>query len=119
MKKEVKAIMFKNRHQHDELNGLPEIFPDAVDPMDFESLDKVAYHFFDTNPAAKYIIYVTGLTPATIAVIKAAIRRKAALVLMNYNRDTNAYVAYPVVSPVLEEQDQAAFGVWVPATWNK
>ena len=111
--------MFKNRHQHDELNGLPEIFPDAVDPMDFESLDKMAYHFFDTNPAAKYIIYVTGLTPATIAVIKAAIRRKAALVLMNYNRDTNAYVAYPVVSPVLAEQDQAAFGVWVPAAWNK
>lgn len=117
--KEVKAIMFKNRHQHEEIDGLPEIFPDAVDPMDFESLDKMAYHFFDTNPAAKYIIYVTGLTPATIAVIKAAIRGKAALVLMNYNRDTNAYVAYPVVSPVLEEQDQAEFGVWVPAAWNK
>ena len=34
----MKFVLFKGRHSHPEIDGLPAIFPDGVDVMDFARL---------------------------------------------------------------------------------
>lgn len=38
----MKFVLFKGRHSHPEIDGLPAIFPDGVDVMDFARLFEIA-----------------------------------------------------------------------------
>nr|DAD81954.1 MAG TPA: hypothetical protein [Siphoviridae sp. ctAvK3]DAE15150.1 MAG TPA: hypothetical protein [Siphoviridae sp. ctdVv30] len=91
------------------------IYPESVDPTDFERMDEIAEDFVlhhvglttVTRQALDQrwgedvpcwagkrtlIVYVTGLTAATAAVIKACALNGAGLTLMHYNRESGEYL---------------------------
>lgn len=73
-------------------NGVEgSIFPNAVDPTDLVSLDLIAEMFVNNNLGKQINIYVTGLSVALVAVIKAARGKNVGLSLFHYNRDTGNY----------------------------
>lgn len=115
----MKAILFTSRHSHAEIDGLPEIFSEDICPTDFSELDRQAQEFFATNNAEEYVIYVTGLTAATVAVIKAAMDFQVKLTLMHYDRNADKYVPQRVVTPALVEQRDDEWGVTVPMSWKE
>lgn len=115
----MKAILFTSRHQHSEIDGLPEIFSEGICPTDFAELDRQAQEFFTANNADEYVIYVTGLTAATVAVIKAAVDFQVKLILMHYDRTTDKYIPQRVVTPTLVEQGNDEWGVTVPMSWKE
>lgn len=90
----MKCVLFRARHSHPEINGLPEIFHDGMDPMGFDQLSYFATLFF-TGPSggrSKQIdLYVTGLTPATCAVIDVCIRLGKRLTLWHYDKKRDTY----------------------------
>lgn len=113
----IKAILFSARHSHSEIDGLPEIFSEGICPTDFAELDRQAQEFFSANKAEEYVVYVTGLTAATVAVIKAAVDCQVKLTLMHYDRNADKYVPQRVVTPALVEQGNDEWGVIVPMAW--
>lgn len=113
----MKAILFDSRHSHPEIDGLPEIFSADICPTDFAELDRQAQDFFTANKAEEYVVYVTGLTAATVAVIKAAVDCQVKLTLMHYDRNADKYVPQHVVAPTLVEQGNDEWGVTVPMSW--
>lgn len=115
----MKAILFASRHSHPEIDGLPEIFSEGICPTDFSELDRQAQEFFANNAEEEYVIYVTGLTAATVAVIKAAVDFQVKLVLMHYDRNADKYVPQHVVTPALVEQGNDEWGVTVPMSWKE
>lgn len=68
------------------------IFPETVDPMAFDAMEKTASAFVEGMAGKGLVVYVTGLTAATAAVIKVCALRGTSLTLMHYNRDTGEYV---------------------------
>lgn len=110
----VKAILFEGRHPHPETDGLSPVFSGNINPMDFGELDKQAEAFFSANEADEYVIYVTGLTAATVAVIKAAVAHQVTLTLMHYDSSNGDYKPQRVVTTILEEQGSGDWGVTVP-----
>lgn len=74
------------------------VFENTIeDPTDVEKIEKEAIYFFHKNffneGVKKFEIYVTGLTVALIAVLKAADRFCDEIVLMHYDIKTGNY--YP------------------------
>lgn len=114
----MKAILFNARHSHPAIEGLPPIFSGDICPTNFAELDRQAHGFFAANRADEYTIYVTGLTAATVAVIKAAIDYQVRLTLMHYDRELDTYAPQRVVTVVTEEQPFDAWGVNVPVSWK-
>lgn len=113
----MKAILFESRHTHSEIEGLPSVFTGDICPTDFPELDRQAQEFFSANKAEEYVIYVTGLTAATVAVIKAAVDYQVKLTLMHYDRTTDNYVPQHVVTTMTVEQGCDEWGVNVPVSW--
>lgn len=111
-----KAVLFKARHSHPEIDGLQSIFSETINPMDFEKLDRVAMEFVATD--SEFTVYVTGLTPATVSVVKACVTQCKKLTLMHYNRDTDSYVAQPVVTTMIVDYEDSLLGVTVPVGMN-
>ena len=68
------------------------IFPETVDPMAFDAMEQTASAFIDSMAGRDLVVYVTGLTAATAAVIKVCALRGIGLTLMHYNRETGEYV---------------------------
>lgn len=91
------------------------IFPESVDPTDFEWMDKIAEDFVlhhvgltaVTRQALDQrwgedvpcwagkrtlVVYVTGLTACTAAVIKACALNGVGLTLMHYDRESGEYL---------------------------
>ena len=71
------------------------IFPETLDPMAFDDMEKTAsafIAFIDGMAGNSLVVYVTGLTAATAAVIKVCALRGIGLTLMHYNRETGEYV---------------------------
>lgn len=91
------------------------IYPESVDPTDFEWMDKIAEDFVlhhvglttVTRQALDQrwgedvpcwagkrtlVVYVTGLTACTSAVIKACALNGVGLTLMHYDRETGEYL---------------------------
>ena len=64
--------------------------------MDFDALHAAAQAAIPEN-CTKITVYVTGLTPAMLAVVEVCFQRGITLEALNYNRDTESYQAqYPV-----------------------
>lgn len=53
--------------------------------------------FTKENGFHKAVVYVTGLTPVTVEVIKFCLTNFIPLDLMNYDRESDSYVRQPVV----------------------
>ena len=113
----MKALLFESRNSHPAIEGLSSVFTGDICPTDFSELDRQAKEFFSTNKAEEYVIYVTGLTAATVAVIKAAIDYQVKLTLMHYDLTTNSYVPQHVITVMCVEQGCDEWGVNVPVSW--
>ena len=94
----VEAGLFKGRHQLPVKNF---IFTGEVSPCDFKQMDEVAWCWLMryTTPGDVLYLYVTGLTAATVAVIKACKLAGVGLVLMHYDRQSGQYVPQDVLTP--------------------
>lgn len=91
------------------------IYSETVDPTDFSGMEKVAEEFILSHVGLtvterqaldqrygedvpcwtgkrSLIVYVTGLTACTAAVIKACALNGVSLTLMHYNRETGEYL---------------------------
>ena len=95
---EINVGLFKGRH---ELPVNNYIFAGEISPVDFKRMDEVAMCWVMqyTNPGDVLFLYVTGLTAATVAVIKACKRLGLGLVLMHYDRTSGRYVPQDVFTP--------------------
>ena len=95
----IEAGLFKGRH---ELPVKNYIFTTGeVSPVDFKRMDEVALCWMmqHTDPGDVLFLYVTGLTAATVAVIKACKRLGVGLVLMHFDRASGKYVPQDVLTP--------------------
>ena len=90
--------LFKGRH---ELPTKNYIFEGEVNPVDFKRMDECAVCWLMqyTDPGDVLYLYVTGLTAATVAVIKACKMLGVGLVLMHFDRQTGKYVPQDVLTP--------------------
>ena len=85
--------LFKGRHEMP-FEDAPAIFSGETSPMDFSGLEYEAMNSMNpalNMPTWRAVVYVTGLTMATVAVINVCRRMGIELVLMHYDRDTGAY----------------------------
>lgn len=73
------------------------IFDEISDPTDFEGMASVAN---DKIPAdtTELVVYVTGLTPAMLAVTRICFGGKIDLVAMNYDRESGKYLPQTVMA---------------------
>jgi hypothetical protein len=116
----MKAVLCEARHEHPAINGLPAIYPNQVNPMDFITLDQFAADFLMSSTNATDLalngldLYVTGLTPAVVAVIRQCINNAIELRLWHYDRQADDYVCQPCISICMEEQAYNSYGVTVP-----
>lgn len=93
-------MMFKHRHEHEELDGLKTIFYKVKDPFDFYGMEaEASYFLFSKEKLLEQNvdvlqIYVTGLTSALICIINAISKSgfTAPVYLMHYNRDSDTYL---------------------------
>lgn len=75
----------------------PALFPNSVDPTDTVGL-------FDAADAAipadctDLDVYVTGLTPATLAVVDVCNQRGISMTALHFNRDTGGYFRQQVLA---------------------
>lgn len=84
-----KMILCAARHSHPAIDGLPAIFEGEINPMDFNGMMKIAARKLKGVDALD--LYVTGLTPALVAVLNVCIISAIPCRLWHYNRATNAY----------------------------
>ena len=72
-----------------------------LSPCDFRRMDEVALCWLmqHTQPGDVLHLYVTGLTAATVAVIKACKITGVGLVLMHFDRESGKYVPQDVLTP--------------------
>ena len=94
----VRAGLIKGRH---ELPVKNYIFTGEISPVDFKRMEEVAWVWLmqHTAPGDVLYLYVTGLTAATVAVIKACTRTGTGLVLMHFDRESGTYVPQDVITP--------------------
>lgn len=94
----IEAGLFKGRH---ELPVKNYIFTGEISPVDFKHMDEVAVCWVmqHTAPGDVLFLYVTGLTAATVAVIKACKALGVGLVLMHFDRESGKYVPQDVLTP--------------------
>ena len=69
------------------------VFPAVINPLDVEGLQETADQFVKLHKDEEIHLYVTGLTIAAMAVVKACIKINASLILYHYDRDSGEY--YP------------------------
>lgn len=89
-----KVGLCKGRHEIPEVDNY--IFPETVNPLDVEGLEKQAGEYFNRlakgSGGVSVDLYVTGLTVALVAAINAA-WGNIDLRLFHYDRDSGTY--YP------------------------
>lgn len=89
---------------------------DITFPVNPGELQKIAARKFDSlglNVAGDHHItlFVTGLTPATTAVIRVAFKCHHFLTLKHFDRDTNGWID----DPIFTESDDFSFDAGTPA----
>lgn len=65
------------------------IFPDPVDPLDYNAMYKRAMQVVPNG--GHLTVYVTGLTAAMLAVVAACESKRCTLYAMHYDRETGTY----------------------------
>lgn len=95
-REELHVGLCKGRHDIPQV-GDDYIFDEIADPMDFVNLGTRATKWLlHIDKGVRIYLYVTGFTPALVAVINAVSLTKANnLELMHFDRDSNSYKAQP------------------------
>jgi FMN-dependent NADH-azoreductase len=115
--KQVQVGLVKGRH---DLPVENYIFEEIQDVMEFDRLKKEAYQKLnkvvtELGENDKIVVYVTGLTAATIAVVNAWLqfRCQAGLVFRHYDRETGSWKTHEVEKPVefSKYYQNAAYGI--------
>lgn len=73
------------------------IFDQIADPTDFDAMLDTCVKKIPTD-ADELIIYVTGLTPAMLAVVKVCERRGIDITAMHYDRENKEYKPQQVLA---------------------
>ena len=76
--------------RHEIPGNPPAIFGNTVDPTDLQGMADTAFRAIP-NDAEEIRVYVTGMTPATLAVANVCFARGITLVALHYNRETGDY----------------------------
>ena len=84
-----KMVLCAARHSHPAIDGLPAVFANDIDPMDFNNLMRIAAHKLKNIKTLD--LYVTGLTPALVAVLNVCMRDSISCTLWHYNKDSGGY----------------------------
>jgi len=84
-------ILFSGRHTcSDATDGA--IFDCPVNPVDFEEMERIVRSKLDELKAGDSVnLYVTGLTAATLAVVKVCLEKCINLVAYHYDTATGTY----------------------------
>lgn len=91
-------VLCPARHSHLQIDGLPSIFPTEIsDVTDVGGLTEVARNA--VRGAEAVVVYVTGLTVATTAVIRACYTLGIPLTLRHFDRSTGEYFPQPIITP--------------------
>lgn len=95
-REELHVGLCKGRHDIPQV-GDDYVFDEIADPMDFVNLETRATKWLlHIDKGVRIYLYVTGFTPALVAVINAVSLTKANnLELMHFDRDSNSYKAQP------------------------
>lgn len=95
-REELHVGLCKGRHEIHQV-GDDYVFDEIANPMDFPRLGKKATEWLlHVDKGVRIYLYVTGFTPALVAVINAVSLTKANnLELMHFDRDSNSYKAQP------------------------
>lgn len=95
-REELHVGLCKGRHDIPQV-GDDYVFDEIADPMDFVNLGTRATKWLlHIDKGVRIYLYVTGFTPALVAVINAVSLTKANnLELMHFDRDSNSYKAQP------------------------
>lgn len=88
-----KFELCKGRHQ---TPANEAIFENTINPTNIRKLDYVAWQKIHRYEAIE--LYVTGMTPALIAVLNIAAREHISVVLWHYDRETGEYFSQVVES---------------------
>ena len=72
------------------------IFPNVIEGLNPQILIAQAEEAIPSD-CSTLVVYVTGFTPAMLAVAHVCFRRRITLVTLNYNRDSGEYVRIPVM----------------------
>lgn len=85
------------------------INPEALQHVVAKKLDEL-----ECKPSSgnKLVVYVTGLTPATTAVIVVAFTNHHFLTLMHYNRDNDDWIEDPIFTECDDMSYDAGFPAW-------
>ena len=99
-------VLCEGRHKMPINSG--SIFNTKIDPIDIQGIEKIAENFVYTfqninNTPASHRrvmlnVYITGLTIACVAVIKACESFDQPLTLWHYDRESNNYYPQKVIS---------------------
>ena len=88
----MKAVLCKSRHTHPDIENLKCIFDQIDNPVDFADMEVRSAKFVkDMYPEKHLDLYVTGLTPALIAVLNTCKFRNVNVSLFHYDIKTNSY----------------------------
>lgn len=95
---ERKFVLCPARHSHPKIDGLPSIFPSEIaDVTDVGGLTEAARNA--VREADAVVVYVTGLTVATTAVIRACYTLGIPLTLRHFDRNAGEYYSQPIITP--------------------
>lgn len=90
MSKHLKLAVCEGRHEIPQATD-GAIFPQEVaNPFDFSALAEIVKGKLDS--CTRLDLYITGLTPCTLAVVNYCGKNLIPLTCWHYNRDTGAYV---------------------------
>lgn len=97
-REELHVGLCKGRHDIPQV-GDDYVFDEIADPMDFVNLGTRATKWLlHIDKGVRIYLYVTGFTPALVAVINAVSLTKANnLTLMHFDRDSNSYKGQPFI----------------------
>lgn len=95
----MKYVLIKSRHNHNDLNKLPAIFENTIQPtqiFDFDYHKKIIHEKLSTGDK-QLILYVTGLTPLLISVLNYCKLFNISVLLYHYDTGSNSYRAQSVI----------------------
>lgn len=83
-------VLCKLRHKHPLVDPLEAIFPTEIDPFDYYAMHKMIDA--KLKDAKSLNLYVTGLSPALVAVLNYCTLYSITCVLWHFNKLTGLYV---------------------------
>lgn len=95
-----KMVLCKARHNHAEMDLLESVFPSTIDPFDFTEMHETVCKKLANVDFLE--LYVTGLTPALVAVLNYCTWNGIPCKLWHFNKRTGQYTQQATMCSVLK-----------------